>query len=219
MKKTKCACSLLTLLALSAGCVSESRPEKIPLATSEPMVRPVSGGTARYVSPGEVISGDASAATMYDLDSAAQSLLAKMRKSALFTRQYQKVRAAKGDDLPVIVLGNIDNRTTCRIQDRLDSVRDMVRASLFESDLFVVKDDQAAATIAARILQSEAGGLENGAALSALGEHESPDFLVLGDFRAFADAGGFYTYRLRLAVHSLATGAVVWEGVETKIKL
>ncbi|MGN0854685.1 MAG: hypothetical protein ACI4R9_04090 [Kiritimatiellia bacterium] len=210
----------VTAAVMLLGCVEVPKPERLRLEpNSEPIAKPIPRGEARYVEQGEVISGRASEATMYDLESGTQELLKKMRKSNLFQQNYRKVKAAKNGDLPVIVLGNIENKTSSRIQERLDSVRDIVRTSLFETDLFEVKDDQAAAQIAARIVQSETGGLENGAAINALGTHDSPDFMVLGDLRAFEDHGGFHTYKLRLAVHNLATGKIVWEGIQTKIKL
>lgn len=206
--------------AALCGCVEVPKPERFRLEpNSEPIAKPIPKGDARYVEHGEVISGTASEATMYDLESGTQELLKKMRKSNLFMQNYRKVKAAKNGDLPVVVLGNIENKTSSRIQGRLDSVRDIVRTSLFETDLFEVKDDQASAQIAARIVQSETGGLENGAAVGALGTHDSPDFMVLGDLRAFEDHGGFHTYKLRIAVHNLATGKIVWEGIQTKIKL
>ena len=206
--------------AAICGCVEVPKPEKFRLEPdSEPIVKPIPKGDARYVEHGEVISGKASEATMYDLESGTQELLKKMRKSNLFMQNYTKVKAAKNGDPPVIVLGNIENKTSARIQGRLDSVRDIVRSSLFETDLFEVKDDQASSQIAARITQSETNGLENGSLVSTLGTHDSPDFMVLGDLRAFEDHGGFHTYKLRLAIHNLSTGKIVWEGIQTKIKL
>lgn len=202
------------------GCVEVPRGERLRLEPdSEPIAKPLPAGEARYVEHGEVISGVASEATMYDLESGTQELLKKMRKSNLFMQNYKKVKAAKNGDLPVIVIGNIENKTSSRIQGRLDSVRDIVRTSLFETEFFEVKDDQASAQIAARILSSETGGLENGALVSVVGTHDSPDFMVLGDLRAFEDHGGFHTYKLRLAIHNLTTGKIVWEGIQTKIKL
>lgn len=207
--------------AALCGCVVEvPRNEMLSvIPDSEPITPPVPKGDAKYVENGEVISGKASEATIYDLESGTQELLKKMRKSKLFMQNYKKTQTAKNGDLPVIVLGNIENKTSSRIQGRLDSVRDVIRASLFETDLFEVKDDQASAQIAARILQSETNGLENGALISAIGTHDSPDYMVLGDLHAFEDHGGFHTYKLRLAIHNLATGKIVWEGIQTKIKL
>lgn len=194
--------------AAVCGCVSNS-----------PQPQPLPQGPAQYVPNGEVINGKASEMTMYDLETATQELLAKMRKSALFTQKYNAAKAKKKGALPVIVVGNIENRTTSRIQDRLDTVREIVNTSLFEMDLFDVKDDAASSQIAARILQSETGGLENGAAVNALGTHDSPDFMLIGDLSSFKDYGGYHTYKLHIAIHDLSTGKVVWQGIQTKIKL
>ena len=207
IRKMKKAFFASLCAAALCGCVSNPPPPK-----------PLPKGPAQYVPEGEVINGRASEMTMYDLETATQELLAKMRKSALFTQNYTAVKAKKGA-LPVIVVGNIENRTTSRIQDRLDTVREIVNTSLYEMDLFEVKDDTASSQIAARILQSETSGLENGAAVAALGTHDSPDFMLIGDLSAFKDFGGYHTYKLHLAIHNLATGKVVWQGIQTKIKL
>ena len=187
-------------------------------ATNPPPPKPLPKGPAQYVPEGEVINGRASEMTMYDLETATQELLAKMRKSQLFTQNYTTVKTAKGA-LPVVVVGNIENRTTSRIQDRLDTVREIINTSLYEMDLFEVKDDTASSQIAARILQSQTGGLENGGLVSSIGTHDSPDFMLIGDLSAFKDFGGYHTYKLHLAIHNLKTGKIVWQGMQTKVKL
>ncbi len=187
-------------------------------AVNPPPPKPLPKGPAQYVPEGEVINGRASEMTMYDLETATQDLLAKMRKSNLFTQNYTTVKTAKGA-LPVIVVGNIENRTSDRIQGRLDTVREIINTSLFEMDLFEVKDDTAASQIAARMLQSQTSGLENGSLVSSIGTHDSPDFMLIGDLSAFKDFGGYHTYKLHLAIHNLKTGKVVWQGIQTKIKL
>ena len=187
-------------------------------ASTMPPPKPLPKGPAQYVPQGEVINGQADAMTMYDLETATQELLMKMRKSAVFNHNYMSVKNKK-QALPVIVVGNIENRTSSRIQGRLDTVREMINASLFEMDIFEVKDDAASSQIAARILQSETGGLENGSAVAALGTHDSPDFMLIGDLSSFKDFGGYHTYKLHLSIHNLATGKIVWKGIQTKIKL
>ena len=186
--------------------------------TNPPSPKPLPKGPAQYVPQGEVINGRADAMTMYDLETATQELLMKMRKSAVFNQNYTAVKTKKGA-LPVIVVGNIENRTTSRIQGRLDTVREIVNTSLFEMDIFEVKDDAASNQIASRIIQSETSGLENGALVASLGTHDSPDFLLVGDLSAFKDYGGYHTYKLHISIHNLATGKVVWKGIQTKIKL
>ena len=193
--------------AALCGCVSNPPPPK-----------PLPKGPAQYVPEGEVINGRASEMTMYDLETATQEILTKMRKSQLFTQNYTMVKTAKGA-LPVIVVGNIENRTSSRIQGRLDTVREIINTSLYEMDLFEVKDDTASSQIASRILQSQTSGLENGALVSSIGTHDSPDFMLIGDLSAFKDFGGYHTYKLHLAIHNLKTGKVVWQGIQTKIKL
>jgi len=174
---------------------------------------------AQYVEPTEIVSGVPEQPTMYDLDSSVEMLMEKMLASPLFSKSCDEVKAAKNGRPPVVVVGNIANKTTERIQGRLDAVGDTVRSALFTTGLFEVKDDAATGAIIARMSDNIDLGLEDGSLARAFGKHATPDFLMLGDFRHFADAGGVHTYRLRLAIHSLRTGKVVWEGTQTKVKL
>ena len=174
---------------------------------------------AQYVDPNTVITGKAEQATMYDLESSTKQLMERMLAHPQFVANYKAAKAAKGQFLPITVIGNIENKTTERIQARLDAVGDTVRTILFNSSLFDVKDDDAADAIKSRIIRGADGGLENGALVQGMGTHDSPDFIVLGDLRHFADVGGYHTYRLRLALHDLRTGKIVWEGIQTKVKL
>ena len=173
---------------------------------------------AQYVEPTEIISGTPEQPTMYDLESSAQQLMDKMLASPQFSANYNAAKASKGR-LPIAVIGNIENKTTERIQGRLDAVGDTIRTALFSSGLFEVKDDAAADAIKSRIIRGADGGLENGTLVQTMGTQDSPDFIVLGDLRHFTDVGGYHTYRLRLAIHNLSTGKVVWEGIQTKVKL
>jgi len=172
---------------------------------------------ARYADPGEIVSGTPDKPTMYDLESSADALMQKMLAHPQFSANYNAAKIAKGGKLPCVEIGNIENKTTERIQGRLDAVGNTVRSALFTSGLFEVKDEEAARAIKSRILRGADGGLEDGSLL--MGTHESPDFIVLGDFRHFEDFGGIHTFRLRLAIHNLKTGKIVSEGVQTKVKL
>jgi len=174
---------------------------------------------ARYADPGEIVTGVPETPTMYDLETSVQTLMQKMLSSQQFLRNYNTAKAAKGEQPPIVVIGNIANKTSERIQSRLDAVGETLRASLFESSLFEVKDDAAGDAIASRILGGADNGLEDGALVQSMGTQESPDFIVLGDLRHFADIGGYHTYRLRIAFHNLRTGKIVWEGIQTKVKL
>ena len=172
----------------------------------------------QYVESTEIISGTPEQPTMYDLESSAQQLMDKMLASPQFSANYNATKASKGR-LPIAVIGNIENKTKERVQGRLDAVGDTIRADLFGSGLFEVKDDAAADAIKSRIIRGADGGLENGVLVQKMGTQDSPDFIVLGDLRHFTDVGGYHTYRLRLAIHNLSTGKVVWEGIQTKVKL
>ena len=174
---------------------------------------------ARYVDSGTVVTGTADKVTMYELESSAQMLMQKMLVHPQFVANYNAVKAEKGQ-LPIVVIGNIDSKIKgVHIQGRLDAVGESLRVALFNSALFDVKDDEAADAIKSRIVRSADGGLETGELFQLMGTHNSPDFIVLGDLRHFKDVGGYHTYRLRLALHSLRTGKILWEGIQTKVKL
>lgn len=183
------------------------------------MVGCASQRATQYVEPTEIIAGTPEQPTMYDLESSAQQLMDKMLASPQFSANYSTTKVAKGGKLPIAVIGNISNKTDVRIQRRLDSVGDTIRSALYTSSLFEVKDDEASDAISSRILRGADAGLEDGALVQNMSTHESPDFIVLGDFRHFEDIGGYHTYRLRIAFYNLRTGKIVWEGIQTKIKL
>ena len=175
--------------------------------------------SAIYGNSTDVVFGESGHQTIYDLEASAQMLMEKMLGSPQFFKNYNAVKSAKGGKLPIAVIGNIANTTTERIQGRLDAVGVTVRSELYSSNLFEVKDDEATGAIIARITDNIDLGLEDGSLARIFGKHAAPDFLVLGDFRHFADAGNVHTSRLHLAMHNLRTGMIVWEGVQTKVKL
>ena len=155
---------------------------------------------------------------MYDLETAVQNLVSKMRGSPRFTENYNAAKKAKGG-LPIVVIGNIENKTSGRIQRRLDAVGDTIRTLLYDTGMFEVKDDEASEAIRSRIIRGADGGLETSLLVQNLGKQDAPDFIVLGDMRHFTDVGGYHTYRLRLAIHSLSTGKIIWEDIQTMVKM
>ena len=177
-------------------------------------------GGATYIHPGTVISGNPDKVTMYDLESAVQRLIHKMLAHPQFAQNYNAMKGQKGGKLPIVCQGLLENLTKDPgARSRLRAADDTIRAMLFDSALFEVKNDEAAEAIKARIIRGADGGIENaGELMKTLGEQEVPDFIVLGDLRHIPDARGYHTYRLHLSIHNLRTGKVVWEGIETRIK-
>jgi hypothetical protein len=179
---------------------------------------------AVYADPTEIVAGTAGKATMYDLESAAVELMEQMRSSPRFSEEYSAVinalqHASPPKRRPMIVVAFLENRTTQRVQGRLDAVRDTIAASLFNSGIFDVKDDEATAKILGRIVRGVDGGMEKGTLLQTIGERDALDFMLTGELRHFEDFGGVHTYRLSLAIHSLKTGRTIWQGIQTKVKL
>ena len=178
-------------------------------------------GGAVYIDPGTVISGTPGSVTMYDLESCVQRLVQKMLAHPQFAKNYSAAKAAKGGTLPIVCQGLLENLTKDpNVRSRLRSADDTIRVMLFDSALFEVKNDDATDAIKSRIIRGADGGIENVEALvQSFGTQEAPDFIVLGDLRHFADVGGYHTYKLRIALHNRKTGKVVWEGIETRVKL
>lgn len=70
-------------------------------------------------------------------------------------------------------------------------------------------------SLAKRIVASGNSPLEDGELMAALKQHGSPDFFVSGDLKRLTDLDGIAYYKFHLAIHSLSTGKIVWEGIET----
>ncbi len=161
---------------------------------------------------------------MYDLESAAVELMGQMQSNPRFSEEYASaIKAmrlvAPARRRPLIVVAFLDNRTTQRVQGRLDAVRDTISSLLHNSGLFDVKDDETTAKLLGRIVRGVDGGMEKADLLQTIGERDAPDFMLTGELRQFEDAGGVHTYRLTLAIHSLNTGKMIWRGVHRRVKL
>ncbi len=156
----------------------------------------------------------------WDIETSVQILMENMRRHSQFTKNYNAVKTAKGA-MPIVCQSPIANKTPrAEVRSIGRAVDDLVRVALFDTGIFEVKDDNAVDMILSRIVWGENGGIENMSALmNALGGHDAPDFIVSGDLRQSIAAGGYPTYRLRLAIYNLKTGKIVWEGVQRKIKL
>ena len=159
--------------------------------------------------------------TISDVDGAVQKLIAKMRMAPVFRSNYDKAQKEIGR-VPLAIVGGIVDMTGGKtgaddLQDLLAAASQGVRMTLMNSGLFEAKDDALVATIADRIVKNGNSPLEDGALMSALKQHGSPDFFVVGDMMYFADkAAG--KYRLRLALHNLHTGIIVFEDTHTILK-
>lgn len=148
-----------------------------------------------------------------DVDKSVQKLLVEnMRKDAKFMQNYDEAMKDM-NKLPMVVVGLIKDETKGEsghpsLENLLAAARVDVRVQLFKSSLFDVKDDDARVELAKRIVESDTSPLENPELMDALKKHGSPDFYCAGDLRYFKESK---KYRLRIAVHSLRTGKIVWE--------
>jgi hypothetical protein len=116
-------------------------------------------------------------------------------------------------------VGKIENRTTLRIQDRLNSAQRTATETLFDTGLFEIENDEASVAILSRIISGRKSGLDDNSLVQSLGNRTPPDFIVLGELCEGEAVDGAQTYRLRISLHNLSTGKSVWEGSQDKVKL
>lgn len=180
---------------LADPAISEWEPEPIP----EDAILPV------RLRPGEPLSVSA-------MDAILRKLLEEMRTSPLFRANYDGAHAEMGRR-PVAIVGGITDKTGEGLSDVLEAAGQGLRVSLAESGLFETKDDGMMVTFADRIIASGNSPLEDPGLMAALKQHGSPDFYVEGDVHAF-QGRPYGSYRVRLSVHSLHNGKIVWEGIQ-----
>lgn len=156
---------------------------------------------------------------MSDVDRAMSDLVSSMLDDPRFKANYDMAKSSIGGRLPIAVNGGLVNLSG---EDGNNSIVEAVGATmrviLFNTALFDIKDDAAAGAMAKRIVTGGNSPVEDGELMSALKQHGSPDFFILGDLRKFSDYGGRNTYRLHLAVHTLANGKILWEGIQNIVK-
>jgi hypothetical protein len=162
--------------------------------------------------------------TISDVDEAVQTLIKNMRTDRSFIANYDDAQREIGRR-PIVIVGGLVDCTrgkspTGDIEDLLAAGSQGTRMALMDSSrLFDAKDDDMVSTITKRILQSGDSPLEDGELMKVLKSHGSPDFFVAGDMRYFVlDNGLKGSYRLHLALHSLRTGKLAWEGVKEVVK-
>ena len=150
------------------------------------------------------------------LDHKVDSLVQEMLINPQFVKNYEESKAKQGDRLPIAVIGGVENKSgNADLNDLIEAAGERFRVKLFNSKLFEVKDDGVLVALAKRIVASGNSPLEDGEIMGALKQHGSPDFFVAGDLKRLTDLDGIGYYKLRLALHSLSTGKIVWEGIET----
>ena len=163
-------------------------------------------GRSEYLPDGEVISGRADEATVYDLDTAIQSLMTGMREHQTFVRNYGEIKAKRNDGKPILQVLSIDCNSCMTPRPsatKLAMVRDKICQSVFESDLFALRD-----TVVSEALQNS----------------EAPDCVLRGSLMQVAEdvrrrGRGCNVYRLQLVLTDSKTSAVIWQGAHTFVKL
>lgn len=207
-KPLVCNLIFLGICALVAGCASNPAPP--------------SGPRVGYGSPTDSYAGTADALTVSDFNRCATDLVDKMLSDPAFKRKLAAL-ALPEEQLPILVMRSLENNTTKRIQQNLDSMTRDIRIKLRRSGLFDFKDDIATQTIVDRIMKNTDGGLEAGNLIGQLQTHASPNYILTGELVSFEDSGRRHTFKLYLALHDLGTnpgsgGLIVWEDSSEVIK-
>ena len=159
--------------------------------------------------------------TMSDFDAMFESLVKVMLDNPRFKENYDSAQTEKLG-LPIVIVGGVTNKSdgaaAQAYAEFLKAIPDTLRIELFNSNLFDVKHDEMSVMFARRILASDKSPVEDGELMNSLKQHGSPDFVIVGDIRLFVEQGKRKTCRCHLALHSLRTGKVVWEGKKTAVK-
>ena len=201
------AVKILTLaqVAMLIGCATE-KPQNLPQPqTAVPTVVVVAPPAPQ---PPKV----------YSLDEAVRMTLDKLQKNQLFLSNYNAVKSAKGR-LPIATVGKVENRTTLRIQDKLNAAQRTATEVLFDASLFEIENDDASVAILSRIVRGRESGHDDNSLVQTLGNRTPPDFIVLGELCEGETVDSSQTYKLRISLHNLSTGKTVWEGSQDKVKL
>lgn len=168
-----------------------------------------------YVNPEAVHFDRAGNATVYDVKSAIVDLVAKMQDDEGFQEHYELLASKKANGaLPVLQIGNIENLSEDRVQQKLESARRRLEIALRKTRLFDITDDAASAesvsgTLADSITKNANIGLNDGANLQRFGTHVSAEYQMYGRYRSFRD-GDRHTYELSLQLIDLSNGKQIW---------
>lgn len=155
-------------------------------------------------------------ATLFDMKTVEGSLVERMMTDEVFLKHYNSLLEKKGE-VPVLQIGNIDNDSTARIQQKLESMRSRLESELGRTGMFEIVDDadsrrSISEEMAESIIVNHNTGLKNKAALQHFGEQATADYQLYGRFSEFED-GGRYSYELMLQLVELSTGKKVWIGI------
>lgn len=169
-----------------------------------------------YVDPASIHFDRPDNATLYDMKTAVADLVDKMKSDEGFQEHYELL-ASKKHDLPVLQIGNIDNISTNRVQQKLESARRRLETALRKTRLFDIVDDAASAesvseTLAESLTVNANVGLKNDDGLQHFGEHASADYQMYGRYREFAD-GDRHSFELSLQLIDLHNGKQVWSDI------
>ena len=152
--------------------------------------------------------------TLSDIDGVVQKHIDSMRTDRTFRDNYDVAQEAIGR-IPLVIVGGLVDLTkgksqTANLENLLATASQNVRITLLRTRLVDAKDDSVITAMTERIIKNGNSPTEDGELMSALKQHGSPDFFMAGDIQYFPERGK-HTYRIRLALHNLHTGKIVWE--------
>ena len=152
--------------------------------------------------------------TLSDVDGAIDKWVSAMKSNGVFRSNYDNEKEGIKRK-PIVIVDGLKDLTggkspTEDIDYLLCTASESLRNKLIKLGSFDAKDDKEKVAVAKRIIESDTSPLENPELMAALKKHGSPDFYCAGDLRYFKESEK-HRYRLRIAVHSLRTGKIVWE--------
>lgn len=160
--------------------------------------------------------------TLGDLQRVLEMLSDKMFLSPRFNERHAVVMERRSGKLPVIVVGGIADMTRGRspcskLADFRNLGKDFLQTRLGRSCRFEIKDLAAVEAMRHFIVDSPKDPLSDRTLLEALRRYVSPDFLISGHVKYYAEYG-LGTYFIHLAVYDFLKGVVVWEDTVEVIK-
>ena len=169
-----------------------------------------------YVNPNSVHFEKASNETIYDIKTAVADLVEKMQDDEAFKEHYDLLAASKNAK-PVLQIGNIENNTSERITQRLNSARIRLEIALRKTRLFEITDDvntheSVSDDLVTSITKNVEMGLKGDDNVQFFFNHKSADYQMYGIYRSFND-GDRYTYELTLKLIEIKTGLLVWSDI------
>lgn len=169
-----------------------------------------------YVDPSSMHFDKPEHATHHDMNAMVAALVQRLQDDEGFQEHYDLL-ASKKLSLPVLQIGNIENYSGDRVQQKLESARRRLETALRKTRLFDIVDDASSAESVSEALAESLTvnadiGLKNGDGLQNFGKHVSADYQIYGRYRSFSE-GDRHSHELELQLIDLHSGLQIWSDI------